>query len=119
MLGHMHVCKLDSNLTEDQISEHLRENGFQDVRCIKMESKRPDEYSSFRHGGVTVLVKYHTHCKELNSFKDSTLELHFEVAGIEKAEKNAIVVTLYKTQEANIDLFFLKLGEMLNIITVK
>ncbi|KAL3272252.1 hypothetical protein HHI36_022734 [Cryptolaemus montrouzieri] len=44
MLGHMHVRKLDPN----QISEHLRENGFQDVRCIKMESKRPEEYSSLR-----------------------------------------------------------------------
>ncbi|KAL3277928.1 hypothetical protein HHI36_013269 [Cryptolaemus montrouzieri] len=48
ILNHMHVCKLDPNLKEDQIIEHLRENGFQDVRCIKMESKRPEEYSSFR-----------------------------------------------------------------------
>ncbi|KAK9876598.1 hypothetical protein WA026_013977 [Henosepilachna vigintioctopunctata] len=45
--GHLHVCKLDTNIGEAEVNEYLNENGFDDVRCAKLDSRRP-EYSSFR-----------------------------------------------------------------------
>ncbi|KAK9872870.1 hypothetical protein WA026_019657 [Henosepilachna vigintioctopunctata] len=46
--GHLHVCKLDPNIGEAEVNEYLNENGFDDVRCVKLDSRRPDEHSSFR-----------------------------------------------------------------------
>ncbi|KAK9871477.1 hypothetical protein WA026_012851 [Henosepilachna vigintioctopunctata] len=51
LLGHIQVCKLDPSLTENQMVNYLRENGFGDVHCVKLQSRRPDEYSSFRISG--------------------------------------------------------------------
>ncbi|KAK9876122.1 hypothetical protein WA026_011239 [Henosepilachna vigintioctopunctata] len=48
LLGHVHICKLDPNLTEDCLKDYLNNSGFKDVQCIKLQSRRPEEYSSFR-----------------------------------------------------------------------
>ncbi|KAK9878160.1 hypothetical protein WA026_021176 [Henosepilachna vigintioctopunctata] len=47
-LCHTHVCKLSPDLTAENIIHHLNKNNLDDVRCVKLSSKRPEEYSSFR-----------------------------------------------------------------------
>ncbi|KAK9871499.1 hypothetical protein WA026_012870 [Henosepilachna vigintioctopunctata] len=47
-LSHTHICKLDPNLKEQDIIQHVKANGINDVQCIKLDSRKPDEYSSFR-----------------------------------------------------------------------
>ncbi|KAK9872182.1 hypothetical protein WA026_016236 [Henosepilachna vigintioctopunctata] len=46
--SHLHICKLDPNLTEEEIIQYLRDNDFTDIRCVKLVSRRPEEYSSFK-----------------------------------------------------------------------
>ncbi|KAK9889275.1 hypothetical protein WA026_004554 [Henosepilachna vigintioctopunctata] len=47
-LCHTHICKLSPDLTVENIIHHLNKNNLDGVRCVKLSSKRPDEYSSFR-----------------------------------------------------------------------
>ncbi|KAK9887426.1 hypothetical protein WA026_022361 [Henosepilachna vigintioctopunctata] len=47
-LGYIHVCELDPSLTGNQMVNYLNENCFEDVQCVKLKSRRPDEYSCFR-----------------------------------------------------------------------
>lgn len=49
----VHVCRLHPTLGEDILVEHLKANGFSDVTCLKLESRRPEEYSSFKVGVPT------------------------------------------------------------------
>ncbi|XP_044753948.1 uncharacterized protein LOC123313237 [Coccinella septempunctata] len=46
--GYLHVCKLDPSLKPEALVEHLNTNGFNNIICEKLESKRPEEYSSFK-----------------------------------------------------------------------
>lgn len=46
--SHVHVSNLDPNVTEEDILSHLEKNNFTGVKCTKMNSNRPTEYSSFK-----------------------------------------------------------------------
>ncbi|KAK9891751.1 hypothetical protein WA026_016548 [Henosepilachna vigintioctopunctata] len=45
---HFHVCKIEPGLQEEQLRQYLESAGFDDVKCSKLESRRPLEYSSFK-----------------------------------------------------------------------
>lgn len=47
-LVHLHICRVDPEVTEGELILHLNQNRFSDVQCSKLESKRPEEYSSFK-----------------------------------------------------------------------
>lgn len=46
--GHLHVCKLHPTLKTEDLTTYLKMNGFEDIKCEKLESNRPEEYSSFK-----------------------------------------------------------------------
>lgn len=48
--NHVYVTRLDKTITVEDINKYLNEKGFAVVNCEKMNSKRPDIYSSFRVG---------------------------------------------------------------------
>lgn len=47
---YIHVCNLHPSLGEEILTQHLVANGFSEVNCKKLDSRRPDEYSSFKVG---------------------------------------------------------------------
>lgn len=52
---HYHVFRLDPKLTREDLEKYLNDMKFEDVKCIKITSKHPDEYSSFK---VTVPARF-------------------------------------------------------------
>lgn len=43
-----HVYRLHPDVTEDEVIEYLKKKNIHEVKCEKMSSKFPDEYSSFK-----------------------------------------------------------------------
>lgn len=50
LFHYFHICRLHPNLGEEDLMKHLSVNGFSDVKCSKLNSRRPEEYSSFKIG---------------------------------------------------------------------
>lgn len=48
LYSHAHISNLDPELTADKILQYLNKNDLKEVKCIKLKSNRPDEYSSFK-----------------------------------------------------------------------
>lgn len=48
--SYAYVSKLDKDTTTEDILNYLKNKGFDDIKCEKMNSKRPDIYASFRIG---------------------------------------------------------------------
>ena len=46
--AHLHVCGLHPNTTIDSIIEYMKSKSFDNVKCEKLQAKRPDEYASFK-----------------------------------------------------------------------
>lgn len=45
---HYHVCKLEPTVRAEDIIEYLKEKNILNVKCEKITSRRPDEYSSYK-----------------------------------------------------------------------
>lgn len=45
---HYHVFRLQPDLTCDRLETYLKSKKIEDVKCMKISSKHPDEYSSFK-----------------------------------------------------------------------
>lgn len=45
---HYHICKLEPEVEAENIVEYLKGKNINSVKCEKIASKRPDEYSSFK-----------------------------------------------------------------------
>lgn len=46
--GHVHAFGFDPKVNKDEIVTYLKENNIEGVSCEKMQSRRPDHYSSFK-----------------------------------------------------------------------
>lgn len=46
--NHLHVYGLDPSTNEEDLIAFLKQNSFIDVKCEKLKSRRPEEYSSFK-----------------------------------------------------------------------
>lgn len=44
----LHVYKLQASTSEEEVIQYLKNRGFMGVKCEKLNSRRPDEYSSFK-----------------------------------------------------------------------
>lgn len=53
--SHYHVYRLQPNIKCEQLEMHLKNKNIDNVKCTKITSKHPDEYSSFK---VTVPARY-------------------------------------------------------------
>lgn len=45
---HFHAFRLDPDLTDHDLEAYLRNRQIDDVKCTRISSKHPDEYSSFK-----------------------------------------------------------------------
>ncbi|KAK9730436.1 hypothetical protein QE152_g15238 [Popillia japonica] len=45
---YFHICGLDPETMNEEVIKHLKEHNFRDIKCEKLLSKRPEEYSSFK-----------------------------------------------------------------------
>lgn len=43
-----HLCNVDPSTTVEQVVDYLKSNGFDEVECFALSSRRPDRYASFR-----------------------------------------------------------------------
>lgn len=46
--AHFHVFRLEPNLSTEDLEAYLKSKKVEDVKCLKITSKRPEEYSSFK-----------------------------------------------------------------------
>lgn len=46
-LSHIHVSNLDPKLNPEKIIKYLTDHSFKEVKCTRLRSNRPEEYSSF------------------------------------------------------------------------
>lgn len=46
--SHFHVTGLDPGVTEEDVTKYLQEKKVDNIKCVKMLAKRPDEYASFK-----------------------------------------------------------------------
>lgn len=54
---YLYISKLDKDTTVNDVEKYLKYMNFNDFKCDKMESKRPDVYSSFRIGVPSHLLE--------------------------------------------------------------
>lgn len=61
--SYLYVTRLEKDVTSENIINYLKELEFNDVICDKMNSKRPDIYSSFRIGVPAPILDKLKDCK--------------------------------------------------------
>ncbi|KAK9746073.1 7tm Odorant receptor [Popillia japonica] len=55
--AHFHVYRLQPNSSSEDLEAYLKSKKVENVKCLKVTSKRPEEYSSFKprfHGAICV-----------------------------------------------------------------
>lgn len=102
-------------LTETWLTEQTIEN----IHLLNYNIASTHSRQKYGHGGVAVLIKNDTIYKELAWLDEHVEELNFEVTGIEIVNKNTLILGIYKSQKANIDIFFDKMATILNVLNQK
>lgn len=54
---YLYVTRLEKAITTEEIINYLKEKNFTEIVCEKMNSKRPDIYSSFKIGGPERIIE--------------------------------------------------------------
>lgn len=102
-------------LTETWLTEQTVEN----IHLLNYNIASTHSRQKCRHGGIAVVIKNGTMYKELAWLDEHVEEMNFEVTGIEIVNMNTLIIGIYKSQKANIDIFFEKMTTILNVLNKK
>ncbi|KAK9728727.1 hypothetical protein QE152_g17039 [Popillia japonica] len=131
---HFHAFRLDPDLTDHDLEAYLRNRQIDDVKCTRISSKHPDEYSSLlltitilylntadrresmvvptrKHGGVCIFARHDIECTPIN-LDYLNNEINFEIAGLRS--KDFYIFTIYRSPLGDFDVFLDSLTQLLD-----